>query len=586
MTTLTPPPPTTAPAVQPTDSRQRGRWADRLRRLASVQGLVLGAAVLLVVYLVLVPIVYLLAGTFFSDGQFTLKFFAKAYLTPGLWDMVWNSFVYSIGSTIVALFFGTALAYLVARTDTPLKSLVYAAALVPLIIPGVLHTVAWIFLASPEIGSLNVLLAPILGERALNVFSMPGMIMVEGFHMSPLIFLLMYAAFRNMDSSLEESALMSGASMARVLRVITIPLVKPALLLATLIMFIRAMSSFEVPALIGSPAGIFVFTSRIFQSLLGFPADYGSAGAYSIGLLTILGIFALLQMQMSRRSRAYQTVSGKGFRPTTVKLGRFRPLVGALVAVYFVVTSILPLAALVYTSLLGFYRTPSAAAFRSMSLDNYVGVFTNSQTLSALKNSLVLSIGSATIVMFVTALIAWLVVRARTRGATVLNALASMPLGIPGLIMGVALLFTYLRVPIPIYGTLWILLIAYVTIFLPYGITYATSAMYQISGELEESGRVCGAGWWTIFRSITLPLLMPGLIAGWTFIVLIAIRELGASLLLYSPGHEVLAIMIWEEWADGELVQLAALGVVMIVLLVVLVAVARRLGAKVGVHAS
>jgi iron(III) transport system permease protein len=585
MTTLTPPSPTTASPTPPTGSGGR-TWTGWLRQWITVQGVVLSAAVVLVVALVLVPILYLLAGTFFSDGQFTLKFFAQAYLTPGLGEMVLNSFVYSVGSTIVALFFGTALAYLVARTDTPLKSLVYAAALVPLIIPGVLHTVAWIFLASPQIGSLNVVLAPIFGEGALNVFSMPGMIVVEGFHMSPLIFLLMYAAFRNMDSSLEESALMSGASMMRVLLKITLPLVKPALLLSTLIMFIRAMSSFEVPALLGSSAGIFVFTSRIFQSLIGFPADYGSAGAYSIGLLAILGLFAIVQMQMSKRSRSYQTVSGKGFRPTMVKLGRFRLLSGVLVGVYFFVTSILPLAALVYTSLLGFYRTPSATAFRSMSLDNYVSVFTNPQTMSALQNSLLLAVGSATIVMFVTSLIAWLVVRARTRGSAVLSALTSLPLGIPGLIMGVALLFTYLRVPVPIYGSLWILLIAYVTIFLPYGITYASSAMYQISGELEESGRVCGAGWWSIFRKVTLPLLMPGLIAGWTFIVLIAVRELGASLLLYSPGQEVLAIMIWEEWADGELVQLAALGVVMIVMLVVLVTVARRLGAKVGVQSS
>lgn len=379
---------------------------------------------------------------------------------------------------------------------------------------------------------------------------------------------------------------MSGASMRRVLFRITLPLVKPALLLSSLIMFIRAMSSFEVPALLGTSAGIFVFTSRIFQSLIGFPADYGSAGAFSLGLLLILGVFAIAQTMMAKRSRSYQTVSGKGFRPTMVKLGRFRALTGLLVAIYFFVTSILPLAALLYTSFLGFYRTPSAAAFASMSFKNYVEVFTNEQTLNALQNSLILAIGSATIVMFVTSLLAWLVVRARVRGSSLINGLANMPLGIPGLIMGVALLFTYLRVPAPIYGTLWILLIAYVTVFLPYGITYASSAMYQISAELEESGRVSGASWWTIFRRITIPLLWPGLIAGWTFIVLIAVRELGASLLLYSPGQEVLAIQIWEEWADGELVQLAALGVVMIVMLVVLVTVARKVGAKIGVQSS
>jgi len=160
-----------------------------------------------------------------------------------------------------------------------------------------------------------------------------------------------------------------------------------------------------------------------------------------------------------------------------------------------------------------------------------------------------------------------------------------MPIAIPGLILGVSLLFFYLRVPLPIYGTLWILLIAYVTVFLPYGITYASSAMYQVSGELEESASVSGAGYFTVFRRITLPLLMPGLLAGWTFIVLLSVRELGASLLLYTPGRQVLSILIWQDWGDGKLVQLAALGIVMITFLIILVAVARKLGAKVGVQA-
>jgi iron(III) transport system permease protein len=581
VTTLTQAAP--APAQAPTSDDRQGVF-NRLKGQATPQLFILAIAALVVLGLVLVPLIYLLAGTFFRDGQFTLEFFEQAYGTVGLGEMIWNSFVYSAGSTFVAMVFGTGLAYLVARTDVPLKGLVYAAALIPLVIPGVLHTVSWIFLASPEIGMLNTALEPLFGEGALNVFSMTGMIFVEGFHVSPLIFLLMFAAFRNMDSSLEESALMSGASKLKVLFKITLPMVKPALLLATLIMFIRAMSSFEVPALLGSSAGIWVFTSRIYQSLIGFPADYGSAGAFSVGLLAILAFFAVLQLRMGKKAKSYQTVSGKGFRPTTVKLGSYRTPAGVAVALYFLITSVLPILALIYTSLLGFYRAPSAEAFSNMTLGNYAEVFTNSQTLRAFENSFVLAISSATLVMFLTSLISWIVVRARLRGSAVLNMLTNLPLGIPGLIMGVALLFTYLRVPLPIYGSLWILLIAYITVFLPYGITYASSAMYQISGELEESGRVSGASWWTIFRRITLPLLMPGLIAGWTFIVLLAVRELGASLLLYSPGREVLSIVIWEEWADGQLVELAALGVVMIVMLVAIVMIARKLGAKVGVQ--
>jgi iron(III) transport system permease protein len=556
------------------------------RRLFTSETIGLSCAVVVVAFLALVPILYLLEGTFVKDGSFTLDFFRRAYSANRLIEMLWNSVLYSAGTMLVALVIGTALAYLVARTDVPMKSLVYAAALVPLIIPGVLHTIGWIFLASPQIGAINKLLEPVLGEGFFNIFSMRGMIFVEGIHTAPLVFLLMFAAFTNMDSSLEESALMSGASMTKVLFRITLPLVKPALALSALIMFIRALSSFEVPALLGQSAGIWVFTSRIYNSLTGFPVDYGTAGAYSTGLLVILAAFTWWQTRLNKRSSSYETISGKGFRPTLVRLRGYRGLAGAGVVAYFVITSLLPMFVLLYSSLLGFYTPPSAAAFRSMSFNNYAQLFDNSITVTAFKNSLILAVSSATIVMALTSLVAWIVVRARVRGASLLNGLSMVPIGVPGLILGVSLLFFYLRVPAPIYGTMWILLIAYVTVFMPYGITYASSAMYQVSSELEESAKICGAAWWTTFRKVTLPLLMPGLIAGWTFVVLVAVRELGASLLLYTPGREVLSILIWQEWGDGKLVQLSALGVVMILMLLVLVLIARKLGAKVGVQTS
>jgi iron(III) transport system permease protein len=581
VTTLTPVQPAALPPATPR-SRSR-RWR---QSLLTPQGAILATTILIVAFLALVPIVYLLQGTLFRDGAFTLAFFREAYGTEGLGRMIYNSFVYAIGSTIVALISGTTLAYLVARTDVPMKGLVYAAALVPMIIPGVLHTIAWIFLGSPQIGVLNAMLEPVFGPGLFNIFGMWGMIFVEGIHNAPIIFLLMFAAFRNMDSSLEESALMSGASMPSVIRKITLPLVKPALLLSTIIMMIRALASFEVPALLGTSAGIWVFTSRIYYSLTGFPANYGVAGAYAIGLLAVLAGFAVMQARMGKKSKSYQTVSGKGFRPTMVKLGSVRAAAAGFVILYFLVTSLLPLAVLVYTSFLGYYSPPSMAALSSFTLENYRALLDDDRVITAFRNSFTLAISAATIIMFLTSMIAWIVVRSKVRGAGLLNMLTMIPIGVPGLIMGVALLFTYLRVPLPIYGTLLILLIAYITVFMPYGITYASSAMYQISNELEESAKVGGASWWTTFRRITLPLLMPGLVAGWTFIVLVAVRELGASLLLYTPGQQVLSILIWEEWGEGELVHLAALGVVMITLLTLLVVVARKLGAKVGVQSS
>jgi iron(III) transport system permease protein len=230
-----------------------------------------------------------------------------------------------------------------------------------------------------------------------------------------------------------------------------------------------------------------------------------------------------------------------------------------------------------------FYSTPSFESIRNGTLDNYRATLTDPQTLRALRNSLLLGLGTATSVMFVTAIASWMVVKTRWRGRWLIDGVASLPLVIPGLVVGVALLFVYLRAPVPIYGTIWILFIAYLTRYMPYGMRYASASMYQISDQLEEAAHMSGASWWHTFRRIHLPLIIPGLIAGWVYIVIVSIRELSSSILLYSPGSEVLSVVIWQQWANGQFSELAALGVLMIAMLVVLVAMAQRLGAQLGV---
>jgi iron(III) transport system permease protein len=219
-----------------------------------------------------------------------------------------------------------------------------------------------------------------------------------------------------------------------------------------------------------------------------------------------------------------------------------------------------------------------------MTFDNYRAVWHEPLITHAVKNSLIVGLGSATVVMLLTAVAAWLVIRTRLPGRWLIDNLAFLPLTIPGLVLGVALLSVYLRTSLPIYGTLWILFIAYLTRYMPYGMRYSSTSMFQIGRELEESAQMSGAGWWQSFRRIVLPLLIPGLVAGWIYIVIVSVRELGSSLLLYSPGKEVLSIVIWEEWTNGQLTQLSALGMMMIGALVILVGVAYKLGAKVGVR--
>jgi iron(III) transport system permease protein len=345
---------------------------------------------------------------------------------------------------------------------------------------------------------------------------------------------------------------------------------------------VRSLESFEVPALLGLQNGIYVFTSRIYFVLRSYPPDLASAGALATGLLVVAVLGVLVSNRVGKGSKSYQTVTGKGFRPRPMELGKWRPLAGLLIVGYFVMTVLAPLAVLLYTSMLKFYQAPSVEAIKSMTFDNYRELAGLSQAGTALKNSLFLGVASATLVMLFMSIAAWIVVRSKVPGRGIVDQLAFVPLVIPGLVLGLALSFVYLRSPIPIYGTIFILLIAYCTRYMPYGMRYAVTSMHQISAELEESAAVCGASWWQTFRRVLLPLLSPGLVAGFIYILTVSFRELSSSILLYSPGKEVLSILIFEQFENGQFTVLAALGVVMVLTLVVLVTVSYKLGAKVG----
>jgi iron(III) transport system permease protein len=557
--------------------------APRLRRALRLEWLVLGGAVALVAYLALVPLAYLLARTFVVDGEPTLAAFRDAYGAFGLGELIGNSLLFAAGSTALAVVVGTALAYLVERTDVPLRTPLYVAALLPLLVPGILYTIAWIFLASPRSGIVNVALEPLLGPGTFDIFSLGGMIVVEGLHLSPLVFLLMVAAFRSMDPALEESAAVSSARPLAVLRRVTLPLLRPALLAGSFVVLIRALEGFEVPALLGMPGDVWVFTSRIWQAFGQYPTDYAEGGAHAVLLLATTAALALLLARLSRRGRRYETVTGRDFRPRRVELGRWRLPIAGAAAAYVAIAVALPLLTLLYVSTQPFYGRPSLDRLGATTFDNYAAVLSDEASLRAFRNSLVLGIGTATAVVLVMAAVGWIVVRTRLPGRRLLDVVAFLPLAVPGLVLGVAILFVYLRLPVGVYGSLWILFIAYCTRFMPYGMRFAVSSLQQVGGELEEAAHVSGAGWWQSFRRVVAPLLAPGLLAGWAFILVVSIRELSSSLLLYSPGKEVLSVQIWTLYTDGQFPQLAALGVLMTLALVPLLVLSYRLGRRVGV---
>ena len=562
-----------------------------MRQRFDAKWLIIGVAVAMVAYLAIMPLVFLLWQSFFTPhtaakaAQFTLDNYRTAYTSAETLLLFSNSVRFALGSSLFAFTVGTLLAWMNERTNTPFKTLFFALSVIPLIIPGILFTVAWIFLASPKIGIINFML-----QRAfdtdyvfVNIYTMWGMIWVDGLHYSPMAFLIMTAAFRSMDPSLEESAMMSGAGVLQTARRITLRLAWPAIFATLLILFVRSIESFEVPALLGLPVSIRVFTSSIYQAIHQYPSQIGLACAYAVTLLLITTAGIYFQSRFASQGSKYATMTGKGFRPRPIDIGRWRFLTAAIFVLYFLFIVVLPFLVLVWSSLQKFYSAPSLAAMHNLTLDAYRSILNHSTLVDAVKNTLLLSLGGATVIMLATSVICWITVKTRMPGRWLLDNLASVPLTFPGIVLGLAILIFYLNADIGVYGTLWIMFIAYLTRFLPYGIRYNTTSMLQIHKELEESAAMSGASWGTTFRRILLPLLKPGLIAGWIYIVIVSTRELSTSILLYSPGTEVVSIVVWELWENGQYVELSALGVMFIIVLFFLVMAAQLIGRIFGV---
>ncbi len=559
--------------------------------LPDAKWLVIGAAVALAAWLSLMPLAFLLWQSFMTPetatapAQLTFDNYRTAFWSAETLRVFGNSVAFAAGSASLAFVMGTLFAWINERTDTPFKSAFFALSLVPLVIPAILFTVSWILLASPKIGIINIAAQALLGPDLVvaNIYSMGGMIFVDGLHQSPLAFLLMTAAFRSMDPSLEEAALMCGATVVQIAWRMTLKLVWPAAAAAFLILFLRAIESFEVPALLGLPIGIEVYTSSIYQAVQTYPSDIGLASSYAAGLLVIASLCVYVQSRTAAEVERFSTVTGKGFRPRVMRIGAWRYLAAVGFIAYLAIVVALPFLVLLWCSLQKFYVAPSMAALNSVSFDAYRAVLGYPVFTGAVWNSLVLSAASATIVVLTTAVLCWIVTRTKLPGRWLLDNLATLPLMFPGLVLGLAIMVCYLKLSVGIYGTLWIMLIAYVTRFMPYGMRYNATSMLGLHKELEESSVMSGASWGMTFWRVVLPLLKPGLIAGWIYVVIVSIRELSSSILLYSPGSEVLSIMIWEYWQNGQYVELSALGVMLILALLVLVMLERFATRRFGI---
>ena len=535
-------------------------------------------------YLSLFPTFFLFLGSFRDEplgvaGTLTLANYHEAYLEEPAetLGMLSNSLIFAFASATFSILIASTLAWIAIRTNAPYRRLFELTAILPNVVPALLVSMSWVFLLNPTNGMVNVLLDSVIGVKPFNIYSMGGLIWVEGMVTAPLAFLIIAAALRSMDPALEESAKTLGSSEVGLTWRITFPLMRPAILAAWTLNFVRAIESFDTPAIIALPAGIEVFTTRIYREALeSFPSNDNLAATYGVGLLFISLIFVYFYRRLTSRVERFTTVTGKGFRPHSIDLGKWKRLASgiALVMLFFMV--VVPLLTLILISVLPYLHTPDWETLRHLTLKHWVDLYHQERVIKSIWASLRLAIFGATACIFFASCLAYISVKTKIAGRGILDALVFIPWAFPGTVLALGLLWAYVKFPIPIYNTLWIIGLAYVTRFLPYALRTVSSTIIQIHSELEEASVACGAGFIATFRRILLPLMRPGILAGWILLVTIFMREFSASLFLSSAENEPIGPLLFWLYQDGFFGTVAALGVLVSAISTCLILMARR----------
>jgi iron(III) transport system permease protein len=526
--------------------------------------------------LVALPLVSLVAASVTDGGRLTLDHLREALSRRLYVQALKNSLVLGAWTAVLSVVIGLPMAWAVSRTDVPGKAFIRVTAAIAYLTPPYLTAIAFVNLLSPNAGLVNRWLRDVLGlpQLTFNIHSMTGLILVTVLHTFPFVYLLSASALESVDASMEESARILGAGRWRTAVAVTLPLVTPAILAGALVAFVNAIALFGSQAIIGLPGRIFTLPTRIY-ALFDHPPRYGLASALSLVFVAItVAALALQRRYLARRS--YVTVGGKGHRPQIVPLGGARWGVLAFCVGVFVVAVLAPYATLLAVSVsrswgLDFWQNLTLQHYRFILLEYDV-------TRRAIVNSLVLAGAAATLTVLLGSLIAWSDLRTRLPGRKLLDYVSLVPLGLPGIVMAVALVQFWLRVPVPIYGTLLIILLAYCGRYVPLAVRSANAAFRQVDPSLEETARVTGAGWLRTFGSVTLPIARPGLVAGWLLVFVPAIQELSASILLFSSGSITLAVAVYNLYETGYLGPVAALAIVTMVILGGAIWVAERLG--------
>lgn len=547
------------------------------RRRFNAQGLVLGFAVVLLLFLVAYPLSWLLLGAFGLPQSFGLDSLQRAFTRPQNYAALVNTLQLAIGAGLMSVVLGVPLAWATARSDMKLRRVVHALVALSYITPPYLTALAYTILLGPDAGHFNRLLRAVFGFETgpFNIFSMPGVIFVIGIHVFAFTYFLTHGALRSIDASLEDSAQILGARRWQTTLRVNLPLVAPAITGGALLAAIDSLALFGPQALIGMPAQIVFLPTRIYATIGSYPPRWGEASALSLMLvaLTVAGL-ALQRYFLERRS--YVTIGGRGARTQTVGLGAWRWVLLAFCLTVVFLSAAAPVGVLTLTAFSkSWVELPTPANFTLSHF--YTALFQDQMAVRGILNSVRLAAGAACIAVAIGAAVAYLDLRTTVRGRRLLDYLAILPLGLPGTVMAVAVLLAFIRLPVPIYGTIWILLIAYVARFVPFATRSANATFRQIDPSLEEAGRIVGASWWQGIRRILVPLSRPGLLVAFLLVFIPAFGELSATILLYTGGTETISIAIYRLNDLGQLEVVSALAVFTIAVVLALSALVNLL---------
>jgi iron(III) transport system permease protein len=509
--------------------------------------------------MIVLPIGALFFGSFWSSrpgapGSLTLDNYSESFSDPRSLTLLSNSLVYALGAALLATSIATVIAFITTRTDTPFASFFTYIPFLSLVIPGLVSAVAWTYLLSPRTGLINLFFTAVLGfqDPPFNVFTLGGMIWVMGLSLVPLAYVGVRSAMISLDPTLEEVARVSGRGIRPVIFRVTLPLVMPAMLSLFLLAFIIAFESFDIPAIIGIPGNIDVYMSVIASSVLyNTPPDYGLATSQSVIMFIVTMFFVYLYRKATRRAEKFAVITGKGYAPRVMKIGKWRYLGLAILLIYLFVDIILPYLTLFISSLHTYWHPKTL--FEDLTLNNYLELPAYSQIPNSLLNSVFISSLSAFVAVIAAVFIAYYSLKSRIKGRGLLEGLAMFPVAFPGLVLGVGLLWAIIMLPLGIYRTIWAIVLAYVIKYIPHGMRFISEPILQIHHELEDASRVSGASLLYTMRRITMVLLRPALLGGWVYIAMITFRELGAAILLVSPGNEVISATIYHIWSSGHM---------------------------------